>query len=69
VVKTKGIKVNKAETGSRFLINKDNTILDKKSGILIIQDPTLLGRLLKDYDLCGGGKGHRRSERQRLRRL
>jgi len=47
VVKTNGLKVNKETSGSRFLINKDNTVMDRKAGLMIVQDPTLLGESFK----------------------
>ncbi|MDD5387581.1 MAG: DUF1566 domain-containing protein [Sulfuricurvum sp.] len=30
-------------TVARFIVNKDNTITDQKTGLQIVQDPTLLG--------------------------
>ena len=32
---------------ARFVVNKDNTITDQKTGLLIVQDPTLLGDAFK----------------------
>ncbi len=42
MVKTKLAKGKKVAQG-RFQVNKDNTVTDRKTGLLIIQDPTLLG--------------------------
>jgi len=47
VAKTKEVRKKKAAPGERFLINKDNTVTDKKTGLLIIQDPTLLSEVFK----------------------
>lgn len=47
MVKTKVAKGNKSAPGERFLVNKDNTIMDNKAGLMIIQDPTLLGEAFK----------------------
>jgi len=37
------VKAVKGAPVTRFVINKDNTVTDRKAGILIIQDPILLG--------------------------
>jgi hypothetical protein len=47
MVKTKAAKSKKAAPAARFTVNKDNTITDNKTGLLIIQDPTLLGEAFK----------------------
>ncbi len=45
MVKTKAVKSKATET--RFVVNKDNTVTDNKTGLLIIQDPTLLDESFK----------------------
>jgi len=49
MAKAKVAKVKKdaAMKAVRFLVNKDNTVTDQKTGLLIIQDPTLLGDAFK----------------------
>jgi hypothetical protein len=46
VAKTKA--ANSKEVQGRFVVNKDNTITDRKTNLLIIQDPTLLGDAFKE---------------------
>jgi len=49
MVKAKAVKQKKTEEGkvSRFIVNKNNTVEDQKTGLIIIQDPTLLGDAFK----------------------
>ena len=46
--KVKAVKEAAAKPESRFVVNKDNTVTDKKTGLQIIQDPTLLGEAFKE---------------------
>lgn len=47
MARTKVAKGKKAASAVRFQVNKNNTVTDRKTGLLIIQDPTLLGEVFK----------------------